>query len=413
MKKKQEHDVGPNLLNKLIDILTRKGIPIKLIDKNEVEINGHHCLAKYSNASKTHEFNVYFWGVGESVLDKMRSRQNEFLIFVGGRNLGNKAASEISRGMDMDPEKRSLMTVPRIEHAFIIPFKVFDQLVKGMPTTTKGQLKIDVYIDKEFRFTVTKAGSISQSIPGKEVKEKYLNRFELIEIDLARSNELRSDLKLVEDSFDPFLATWRQYKNILDLDRVSNVDREIEHKRGLYISKATKVEETPKEATEAGEAEQATHTGIEGLLIELGMYLGYDTYTVDSSKTYKNETLGELMTLTALPRFTDNRILNTAKEIDVIWFQSDFPIYAFEVEHTTDFGRGLQRLYQLRYFSTKFFLVATEDRKGKFETEIEKDPYFPIRERFRFLSYEDLTQFNKIVRECYDKGKGLGILWGV
>lgn len=414
MKRKQEHDLGQNLVNEFISILIRKGIPVEPIDRNHVKINDHLCFLKHNNASRKppHEFGVYFWGIGKKAFEEMRLHRYEFFILIGGRNFGKKATSKILNQSDISPEEKEIISIARIEHVFIIPFETFNQLIDGIPPAKNDQLKINVYINQDFEFMVSgETGSTSNRILGDEVKMKYLNRFELLEIDLTKSNDLRGHFESMEDKFKPYFTVYRRYKDILD--RVIDIGYEIEDKDEVYADEVIPVEEMTEETPMIVEEEEITHTGIEGLLIELGNFLGYDTYTVDSSKVYKDKTLGELMKLAALPRFTEDRILNTAKEIDVIWFENGFPIYAFEVEHTTDFAKGLQRLYQLRYFSTKFFLVATKDRESKFETEIKKDPYFSIKERFSFLPYEDLTALYNLVKECYNRGMNLGILWRV
>jgi len=79
-----------------------------------------------------------------------------------------------------------------------------------------------------------------------------------------------------------------------------------------------------------------THSIIQGMLIELGNLLGYDTYSADQAPEYRDTTIGELATFDSLPEFTSKRILNTVRQIDVIWLEDEFPVCCFEVEHSTD-----------------------------------------------------------------------------
>lgn len=411
-KKKQEHDIGLNLVNEFVTFLVENGIRVEPIDRNHAKINDRLCFLKHNNASRKppHEFGIYFWGIGKKAFEEMYSQRYEFFILIGGRNLGKKASSKISNQNNLSTEEKELIELARIEHVFIIPFEIFNQLIEGMPPAKNDQLKIHTYMNQDFGFNVSgMKGSKSKKISGDEIKTRYLNKFELLGIDTQKSTNIRTYLKLMEDKFNQYFAIFRRYRNILD--RVIDVSYMVKEKDEVYADEVIPFEEEMKGVPDILKENEITHTGIEGLLIELGNFLGYDTYTVDSSKVYKDKTLGEIMELSTLPRFAEDRILDTAREIDVIWFENNFPVYVFEVEHTTDFAKGLQRMYQLRYFSTNYFLVATKDRKRKYETEIQKDPYFSIKDRSNFLSYEDLTELFNLVKECYNKGTEVGILW--
>ena len=71
-----------------------------------------------------------------------------------------------------------------------------------------------------------------------------------------------------------------------------------------------------------------------------------------------------------------SRIIQTAQRIDVIWLKDDFPVYAFEVEHTTDITKGLLRLHQLTQFQTRLFIVSSKEMQRKFDVEISKTPFY-------------------------------------
>ncbi len=135
-----------------------------------------------------------------------------------------------------------------------------------------------------------------------------------------------------------------------------------------------------------------SHESAEYYLLELGKMLGYIPYTVDQSKTFNGQKLGDVALLKQIPAFAGERDLNSAREIDVIWFGDDEnPKLCFEVEHTTDIVHGLNRLAQLKHQYVKFFIVATEDRRGKFEIEMQKYPYRTMKDRFGFISYDELA----------------------
>lgn len=154
------------------------------------------------------------------------------------------------------------------------------------------------------------------------------------------------------------------------------------------------------------EIDKLGHSEVQGILLELGNLLGYDTYIADPSKTYNGKTLGDLSTLKKIPQFTFQRLLDTVKKIDVIWFEEEFPKFCFEVEHTTGVTLGLLRLYQIRKITdAKFFVIAPEDIISKFHTEISKDPFHQMRERYIFRSYHQLADMFRCA-SIYYKLKG-------
>ncbi len=151
-----------------------------------------------------------------------------------------------------------------------------------------------------------------------------------------------------------------------------------------------------------------THSDVQGILVELGNLLGYETYVADPSKIYKDKTLAEWAALTEIPSFTYRKILNTVRQIDVIWFRNEgneFPVACFEIEHTTDVTKGLLRLYQLKGLGSKLFIVAPKNVKMKFNTEVDKTPFHEIKERYLFRSYEELVQFFELAKKYHDLRK--------
>lgn len=142
-----------------------------------------------------------------------------------------------------------------------------------------------------------------------------------------------------------------------------------------------------------------SHSMLQGMLIELGNMLGYDTFSADAKPQYRDTTVGELSTIEALPDFTTKRILDTVRKIDVIWLEDEFPICCFEIEHSTDVTKGLLRMHQLARFQTQFFIIAAEGMRRKFETEISKSPFYQSQERYYFRSYEEVEALYKLTRQ--------------
>jgi len=145
------------------------------------------------------------------------------------------------------------------------------------------------------------------------------------------------------------------------------------------------------------------HEGAEYYLLELGRKLGFITYTADQSKVFSNQRLGDIAILKEIPPFAGERDIGSAREIDVIWFGEDEnPKYCFEVEHTMDIVRSLNRLTQLQHLNVKFLIVAPEERRSKFEAEMEKYPYRRMRDRYRFISYDELASFVEVVTPFHE-----------
>jgi len=235
MEKKQKHDSGPNLTNIFVDFLVKNRIPIESIDRNHVKINNRLCFLKHNNASRKppHEFGIYFWGIGKKAFKEMYSWGYEFFILIGGRNLGKKASSKILDQSDISLKEKELVKLARIEHVFIIPFEIFYQLVNEISPAKNDQLKINIYINQDFKFVMSgKAGSTSNRTLGSEIKAKYLNRFELLGLDSAKSTDLRNYLKSIDDKFEQYVTVYERYRNRLELlDEPFSSEFKISYKR--------------------------------------------------------------------------------------------------------------------------------------------------------------------------------------
>jgi hypothetical protein len=147
------------------------------------------------------------------------------------------------------------------------------------------------------------------------------------------------------------------------------------------------------------------HDGAEYYLLELGRMLGFLTYIAarDQGKVFSGRQLGHVAVLKEIPPFAGDRDLNSAREIDVIWFGDDEnPKYCFEVEHTMDILRSLNRLAQLQHIYAKFFIVAPQERVSKFEIEMQKYPYRRMHDRYRFISYDQLASLLEVTSSFHE-----------
>ena len=134
----------------------------------------------------------------------------------------------------------------------------------------------------------------------------------------------------------------------------------------------------------------AVHGFIEGMLIDLGNFIGTETYTPDKHIVFNGKPLNELCSQRRLPNFTYKEIVESTAMIDVMWLKDGFPIKTFDVEQTTDFKSALLRAYQLRYFNTQFFVVAPEQRRESYQKRLLLKPFSEIRHAVSFLSYQEV-----------------------
>lgn len=169
-----------------------------------------------------------------------------------------------------------------------------------------------------------------------------------------------------------------------------------------YIDKLPKLS-SPK--TES-EKKEHLHAKVQGMLIEIGNSRNEveDTYTNDKKWVFENKTLGSLATLSEVPPFTyDHIIKETVRFVDVIWFNKrGFPYKIFEVEHSTNFRDAFVKFIELQDFQTQFYCIAKEDRKEKFDRELQKSAFEVLHKRCEFKTYENVqNDYENILRKNY------------
>lgn len=140
------------------------------------------------------------------------------------------------------------------------------------------------------------------------------------------------------------------------------------------------------------------HSFIEGICLELGNFEQFDTYTPDPTAIFKdNIVLSNLRTISSLPPFTYQEIVNTIKRIDVLWFNRagfKFPKRAFEVvDSFGTLGEALSRTYQLVEFGLDFYIIGNKENKGKFRDKITKEPYIRVADRYKYQNYEEIIDY--------------------
>ena len=105
---------------------------------------------------------------------------------------------------------------------------------------------------------------------------------------------------------------------------------------------------------------------------------------------FNGKRIYELVYYLSLPNFSYDVIIDKVKQIDVIWFKDDFPIKTFDVENSTDFTKAFIRAYQLKYFKTKFFVIADESKMNIYKDRINTKPFNEIKHDMEFISFKDI-----------------------
>ena len=178
-------------------------------------------------------------------------------------------------------------------------------------------------------------------------------------------------------------------------ERVQRDDNFVKLKPGLYGLKKhldkLPDEYNPNIKKSEEKEDLITHSYIQGMLIEIGNFNGFKTFTPDKNGLFVDKKLGEISTQTNIPTFTFEHILKSTKYIDVIWFNArNFPHSVFEIENSTNFRNSLVKFVELQDFITTMTLIAPKDasRKNKFEQEMKKSAFSSIRNRVKFYDYE-------------------------
>lgn len=157
----------------------------------------------------------------------------------------------------------------------------------------------------------------------------------------------------------------------------------------------------------------AVHSYYQGLAAEVGTLRGFQSYVPaqDGGKSCAGRKLKEVASTTKMPPFTYERVLRSARMIDVVWFNTrGFPDTAVEVENSTDFRGAFEKFTELLDFRTTLMVVGPAARHGEFDRTIEKTAYEPVRQRVRFVDYETLADLHSKTAAAYRAERSAGLL---
>jgi hypothetical protein len=160
------------------------------------------------------------------------------------------------------------------------------------------------------------------------------------------------------------------------------------------------------------------HGVAQGMLVALGNIYGYETFVPAHDQTvqdFQGKKLKDLVSLKNCDDVFQGPNLSKIREIDVMWFSEDdyglFPVYAFEVEHTTKVKSGLDRLLKIpkRYTARLFVIGPGEEERNLFDRYVSQTPFRSHRARFVFRPYPQLESIYNVAVKYEAERKQFGV----
>ena len=146
-----------------------------------------------------------------------------------------------------------------------------------------------------------------------------------------------------------------------------------------------------------------SHSEIQWRLLDLGAQMGLSVWAPrgDRGRVWDGKLLGRVpKILASLPMQLDKPTMTTIENIDVLWLDRNVIVAGFEVEHTSQIYSGLLRMADLVTMAPnleiRLYLVAPDDRLGKFAREVARPTFSSLRKPLhrlcRFLPYTSLLE---------------------
>jgi hypothetical protein len=160
------------------------------------------------------------------------------------------------------------------------------------------------------------------------------------------------------------------------------------------------------------EVQEMNHYYYQWLLVEIWNIEAFQTYVPmqDQNKYFLNKKLLEITTISKMYEFGYEELIKRARTIDVIWFNNrKMPNHFYEVEHSTDIQNSLLKFVELQDFNSRFTIVANEVRKKEYETKLWQIAFDYIRNRVKFLNYDELAWYHTKTYEYYTMKNNLSI----
>ena len=143
--------------------------------------------------------------------------------------------------------------------------------------------------------------------------------------------------------------------------------------------------------------QEFTHAYYQGLLVEIGNLKKHGTHVPnqDKNKKYLDKPLGSIATIEKCHKFSYDRFVNCARNIDVTWFnERKMPSSFFEVEYSTNVHNSLIKFVELQDFASNFLIVADKSRERYFRDRLSYSAFQTIARRVRFMDYDTVAQIH-------------------
>ncbi len=148
------------------------------------------------------------------------------------------------------------------------------------------------------------------------------------------------------------------------------------------------------------------------MVVEIGNIKGYSTFVPnqDKNKQFLNQTLKEVSSLSNIYQFTYPEIVRRANTVDIIWFnERKLPSSFFEIEHSTDIYNSLIKFAELQDFNSKFNIVSNVARKKEFDSKIKSKVFTDMKERIKFISYDQISEIHTNIFKFINLDKQLNM----
>lgn len=188
------------------------------------------------------------------------------------------------------------------------------------------------------------------------------------------------------------------------------------NRSGLYrLVEQPTIEPVPGSLQASGVVD---HGAVQGMLLTLGRIYGYETFAPATDRTlrsFQGQPLADISSVTDCTEFCGKNSLSRVRQIDAIWLTEDndgvYPVYAFEVEHTTGVRSGMDRLVELpeRYAVGLFVVAPGEDERSTFDGLIRLNKFRKFRERMRFRDYSELEKLYNSAVSHEENSKAFGV----
>jgi len=169
---------------------------------------------------------------------------------------------------------------------------------------------------------------------------------------------------------------------------------------GLGVYALTEyLEKLPKETVPKSKEQEEgrLHYRIQGMLLEIGAYKDFETYSPNKKAIFNNRTLSSIMTFNKCPNFTYPRVISKIQHIDVLWInERGYPKHVFEVEISPQFPKAFLKFMELQDFMSSFYIISDSQNEIGFLKEISSPIFLEIKARCKFWSIDQIN-------DLYDK----------